>query len=55
MRPILIRLLGFILPLLLLMLAVHLFERALWRLLGNPPDRVEFSAMDSRLLPPPVR
>jgi hypothetical protein len=48
--------LGFILPLLLIILAVHLFERALWRLLGNPPqDRAEFPAIDCRLLPPPVR
>jgi hypothetical protein len=54
MRPILIRLLGLILSLLLLVLAVHLVERVLGRLFRSRLDRVEFPLIDSRLLPPPL-
>jgi hypothetical protein len=48
-RSILIRVLGFIFPLLLLVLAVHLIERVLWRLFRSPLYRVEFPVIDSWL------
>ena len=54
MRAILIRLLGWILPLLFIVLAVHLLERVLWRLLYTPLYSVEFPATDCRLLPPSI-
>jgi hypothetical protein len=54
MRTILIRLLGLVLPLLLLALAVHLLEGMLWMSFRRSLDRVEFPAIDRRLLPPPA-